>query len=175
MKFKFKQAKGTINPVIGQEITWSDIIRHVFRVNDFDRADTIILENGSVKSASLTNPYGYLLVESPILKDKAILPIIHRVDFMLAASVFDDLKLSRLVIDEELLVTYAPKRLLPNGFNGSFAHAFHYVIMPRGTLCSYYSMNKGAHMEKPDPEKLFGPFKYPWFIFKDTLKVKVNL
>ena len=97
------------------------------------------------------------------------LPIIHRDDFLLAASVFDEPKLAGLVVDEEFLVTYAPKHLLPKGLSGSPHHVLHYVITPRGTLDSYYSMNNDMHMAKPDPQKLFGPFVYQGWI-----KVQIN-
>jgi hypothetical protein len=170
---KFKEATGTdvrdITPEIGREISWADIVRHVFRVFEFDRGGTTIGQNDQVKTLSPFKPYGYLLVESPILNQGVRLPIIHRDDFLLAASVFDEPKLAHLVIDEELLVTYAPKHLLPKGLSGSPSHVLHYVITPRGTLDSYYSMNNDAHMAKPHPEKLFGPF-----VYKGEIKVQVN-
>ena len=170
---KFKEATGidpfAIIPVIGQDIKWTDIVRQVFRVLEFDRADTTVLADGSVKAATLTEPYGYLLVESPILNQKVRLPIIHRDDFLLAASVFDEPKLAHLVIDEELLVTYAPKHLLPNGLSGSPHHVLHYVITPRGTLDSYYSINNDIHMANPAPEKLFKRFAW-----EGEIRVEVN-
>ncbi len=175
---KFKETTGIdirdIIPLIGKEISWADIVNHVFRVLEFDRSDTTIEQNNQVKAhKSLLGvtfkPYGYLLVESPILNQKARLPIIHRDDFMLAASVFDVPKLAEIVVDEELLVTYAPKHLLPKGFSGSPHHVLHYVITPRGTLDSYYSMNNDIHMAKPEPQKLFGPF-----VYQGEIKVQIN-
>ena len=85
---------------------------------------------------------------------------------MLAASVFDVPKVMDFV---ELLVTYAPKHLLPKGLSGSPHHVLHYVITPRGTLDSYYSMNNDIHMAKPDPQKLFGPF-----VYQGMIKVQIN-
>ncbi len=170
---KFKEAIGIdvrdIIPEIGRDISWGNIVRHVFHIVEFDRSDTIIEQNDAVKATSLFKPYGYLLVESPILNTKARLPIIHRDDFLLAASVFDEPKLAQLIIDEELLVTYAPKHLLPKGLSGSPSHVLHYVITPRGTLDSYYSMNNDAHMATPEPEKLFGQF-----VYEGEIKVQVN-
>ena len=167
---KFKEATGIdvrdIILEIGSDISWADIVRHVFRVVEFDRASTTIGQNDQVKPLSSFKPYGYLLVESPILNQRVRLPIIHRDDFMLAASVFDEPRLSRFVIDEELLVTYAPKQ---KGLSGSPSHVLHYVITPRGTLDFYYSMNNDAHMAKPDPEKLFGPF-----VYEGMIKVQMN-
>ena len=98
------------------------------------------------------------------------IPIIHRDDFLLAASVFDEPKLADLVVDEELLVTYAPKRLLPKGLSGSPHHVLHYVLTQHGTLDSYYSMDNDKHMAKPEPQKLFGPF-----VYQGEIKVQVNL
>jgi hypothetical protein len=170
---KFKEAMGVdvkdIIPEIGREISWADIINQVFRVLEFDRSDTTIEQNNQVKARSSFTPYGYLLAESPILNQKVRLPIIHRDDFLLAASVFDEPKLADLVVDEELLVTYAPKHLLPKGLSGSPHHVLHYVITPRGTLDSYYSMNNDIHMAKPEPQKLFGPF-----VYQGEIKVQIN-
>jgi len=158
-----------IIPEIGREISWADIVRHVFRVFEFDRDGTTIGQNNQVKPLSSPKPYGYLLVESPILNQKVRLPIIHRDDFLLAASVFDEPKLAHLVIDEELLVTYAPKHLLPKGLSGSPHHVLHYVITPRGTLDSYYSINNDIHMANPAPEKLFKEFAWD-----GEIRVQVN-
>jgi hypothetical protein len=36
--------------------------------------------------------------------------------------------LDHFIIDEELLVTYAPKKVLPNGFSASSRHVLHYAI-----------------------------------------------
>jgi hypothetical protein len=170
---KFKEATGVdlkdIIPEIGREISWADIVNHAFRVIEFDRSDTTIDQNNQVKAKSSFKPYGYLIVESPILNQKVKLPIIHRDDFLLAASVFDEPKLADLVVDEELLVTYAPKHLLPKGLSGSPHHVLHYVITPRGTLDSYYSINNDMHMAKPDPQKLFGPF-----VYQGEIKVQIN-
>ena len=162
---KLKKATGVdlkdITPEIGIEISWADIVNQIFRVLEFDRSGTTIEQNDQVKAQSSLNPYGYLIVESPILNQKARLPIIHRDDFLLAASVFDEPKLANLVIDEELLVTYAPKHLLPKeGLSGSPHHVLHYLLTSRGTLDSYYSVNNDEHMAKPDPKRLFGQFVY---------------
>ena len=170
---KIKEATGVdvknIVPEIGREISWADIVNQVFRVLEFDRGGTIIEQNNQVKAKSSFKPYGYLFVESPIMNQKVRLPIIHRDDFLLAASVFDKPKLAELIVDEELLVTYSPKHLLPKGLSGSPHHVLHYVITPRGTLDSYYSMNNDMHMAKPDPQKLFGPFAY-----QGEIKVQIN-
>lgn len=170
---KIKETMGidvkNIVPEIGQEISWADIVNHAFRVLEFDRNGTTIDQNNQVKAKSLFKPYGYLLAESPILNNKVKIPIIHRDDFLLAASVFDEPKLAVFVVEEELLVTYAPKRLLPKGLSGSPHHVLHYAITPHGTLDSYYSANNDMHMAKPDPQKLFGPF-----IYQGEIKVQIN-
>ena len=159
-------------PEIGRDISWADIVRQVFRVIEFDRADTTIDKSGTVHASTHFKPYGYLLVESPIINQRVSLPIIHRNDFLLAASVFDEPKLLYSVTEAEeaeLLVTYAPKRLLPGGLNGGFTHVLHYVITPRGTLDRYYAVNDDMHMANPAPEKLFGPF-----VYKGEIRVHVN-
>jgi hypothetical protein len=170
---EYKESTGLniqdIIPEVGREISWLDIVNHVFRVMEFDRSDSTIEQNKQVKAKSSFRPYGYLLVESPIMNQKVKLPIIHRDDFLLAISVFDEPKLAGLVADEELLVTYSPKHLLPKGFSGSPHHVLHYVMTPRGTLDSYYSMNNDIHMSKPEPQKLFGSF-----VYQGEIKVQIN-
>jgi len=169
---EFKEATGidpfAIIPVIGQDIKWTDIARQVFRVLEFDRSDTTILADGTVKVATQTKPYGYLLVESPILNVKARLPITHSADFALAVSVYDVPQLAEMVAQEELLVTYFPKHKLPMGLAG-ITHALHYVVVPRSTLERYYEFNNDEHMANPDPQKLFGPF-----IYQGEIKVQIN-
>lgn len=172
-KKNFKEATGVdakdIIPEIGKDISWTDIVNHAFRVFDFDRNGTTVNENNQVKAKSSFQPYGYLLVESPILNNRVRLPIIHRDDFLLAASVFDDPQLENLIESEELLVTYAPKHLGPKGISGSPHHVLHYAIVPSGTLESYYSVNNDVRMAKPEPQKLFGPF-----VYQGEIKVQIN-
>ncbi|MDD5312828.1 MAG: hypothetical protein PHO26_07340 [Dehalococcoidia bacterium] len=170
---KFKEATGAdlrdIVPEIGLEISWADIVNQVFRVLEFDRSDTTIEQNNQVQAGSSFKPYGYLLVESPILNQKVRLPIIHRDDFLLAASVFDVPTLATIIVDEELLVTYAPKHLRAKGLSGSPHHVLHYLITRRGTLDSYYSMNNNKYMAKPEPQKLFGQF-----VYEGEIRVQIN-
>ena len=172
-KTKYKEATGIdakdIVPEIGKEISWADIINHVFRVFEFDKNGTTINESNQVKAKSSFQPYGYLLAESPILNNRVRLPIIHRDDFLLAASVFDDPKLANLIESEELLVTYSPKHLGPKGVSASPHHVLHYALVPSGTLDSYYSANNDAHFAKPEPQKLFGPF-----VYQGEIKVQIN-
>lgn len=172
-KAKYKEATGVdakdIVPEIGKEILWVDIVNHAFRVLEFDKNGTMIDQNNQVKAKSSFQPYGYLLAESPILNNKVQIPIIHRDDFLLAVSVFDEPKLADLVVSEELLVTYAPKHLGPKGLSGSPHHVLHYAIVPTGTLDSYYSKNNDMYMAKPDPQKLFGQF-----VYQGEIKVQIN-
>jgi hypothetical protein len=168
----FKEATGVdpfaIIPVIGQDIKWADIIRQVFRVLEFDRSDTNVLADGTVKATTQIKPYGYLLVESPILSVKARLPITHSTDFILAASAYDVPQLVKMVKQEELLVTYFPKLNIPIGLAG-ITHTLHYVIIPRGTLERYYEFNNDEHMANPAAEKLFN--KFDW---EGEIRVGVN-
>lgn len=153
---------------IGRDCEWTDIIGQAFRVLEFDRAGTIILPADKVKAKSLFKPYGYLLVQSPILNQPVRLPIVHRDDFLLAASVFDDPQWLAVTEEQELLLTYVPKRKLPKGMAGT-SHALHYVITPRGTLDRYYEVGNGAHMANPAPEKIFGTL-----VWDGLLRVQVN-
>jgi hypothetical protein len=80
-------------PIVGVHCAWIDVNQMVFRVLDFDRNETTVdfdAGSGGVHAKSSTAPYGYLLVESPTLNQPVALPITHRDDFWLAASVYDD-------------------------------------------------------------------------------------
>ncbi len=156
-------------PVIGREIPWTTIIGQVFRVQDFDRGGTTIGDDGRVHAGSFFRPYGYLVVESPILNQPARLPICHRDDFLLAASVFDEPELAHVTDEAELLVTYVPERVLPDGRAAGARHFLHYVIVPLGTLQEYYEVGDHMHMADPAPEKLFGPF-----VYEGEISVQVN-
>ncbi len=153
---------------VGRDCKWTDIIGQVFRVLEFDRAGTIILTGDKVKAKSKFKPYGYLLVESPILNQPVRLPIVHRDDFLLADSVFSDPKWFQAIQEEELLVTYVPKHKLPGGAIG-ISHGLHYVMTPRGTLDRYYEVGNDVHMANPAPEKIFGTL-----VWDGLLRVQVN-
>ncbi len=172
-KSKYKEATGidpkSIVPEIGKEISWADIVNHTFRVLNFDRDGTTVDENNQLKAKSRFQPYGYLLAESPILNNRIRLPIIHRDDFLLAASVFDEPKLASMIKDEELLVVYSPKHLGPKGLSGSPHHVLHYAITPRGTLGAYYSKNNDMYIARPEPQKLVGQF-----VYQGEIKVQIN-
>jgi hypothetical protein len=163
---EFKESTGVdvrdITPVIGSDISWADIVNHALRVLEFDRAGTVVDDDDQVQAESPSAPYGYLLVESPILNQEVLLPITHAFDFLLATTVFDDPELTEALAAQqtELLVTYSPKELTSGGLSGSPHHVPHYVLTIPGALDSYYSADEDAHMAKPEPQELFGPFVY---------------
>lgn len=163
----FKWFKSSSIPEIGRDIKWINIVRHVLRVLEFDRSETSIDPNGNVVAKSKYKPYGYLLVESQIFEQKVKLPIVHRDDFLLAASVYDDAKLSELIKNTELLVTYIPKHQQPNGLAG-ITHALHYVLTSPGTLEKFYEVH--SQMSNPVPENIFGSF-----VWEGEIKVGVHL
>jgi hypothetical protein len=165
---KMRKLTDSITPEVGRGIKWVDIVGQVFRVLEFDRGGTTIGADNKVTATSSFEPYGYLLVESPILNQPVRLPIVHRDDFLLAASVFDDPRFADVIKEEELLVTYVPKHKLPNGLAGT-SHALHYVITPRGTLDRYYEVENDVHMASPAPEKLFGEL-----VWDGEIRVQVN-
>ncbi len=153
---------------IGKDIGWSEIIGHVFHALEFDRAGTKISPDNKVKAKGSFKPYGYLLVESPILNQGVRLPIVHCDDFLLADSVFGEPQWLQAIQEEELLVTYVPKHKLPGGAIGT-SHGLHYVITPKGTLGKYYAVGDDMHMANPKPEKLFGTL-----VWDGELRVQVN-
>ena len=159
---------GSVVMAIGRDCKWSDILRQVFRVLEFDRGTTTIGPDGRPKAANL-NPYGCLLVESPILNRPVVMPIPHGDDYMLASFVFDDPHRDEILEEAEFLVTYAPKRTLFGGLSAGFRHVLHYALCPRGTLESYYDFENDLHMRQPAPEKLFGKF-----IYEGEIRVTIN-
>jgi uncharacterized protein YozE (UPF0346 family) len=154
--------------VIGKDIKWADVIGKVFKIAHFDKASSIIDATGEVKMKNKLGPYGYLHVGAPDYKKLVLLPIIHRDDFLLASSVFDDAKLSKQIKEFDLLVTYVPKEALPNGFAGVF-HALHYVITPHETIDYYYKI-EALRRIKSNPEKLFIKF-----IWEGETRVETNM
>lgn len=147
-------------PEIGKHLHWLKIVNHALRVLDFDRSGTTIDENGQVKAKKSFRPYGYLIVESPILDSTVRLPIIHRDDFCLADMLVDRIKEEGEQHGVELLVCYSPETLMPNGFSAPPWHCLHFVAKPKGALDEYYSMNGGVHLESPQPQTVFDPFVY---------------
>jgi hypothetical protein len=84
--------------------------------------------------------------------------LVRDLSFRMAASVFDEARLVDLVHEEELLVTYAPRKVLPRGLAGDTSHALHYVMTSYGTLEDYYEHE--SYKMNPVPEKLLGPLVY---------------
>ena len=147
-------------PQIGAEIPWSEILSMAFHIIDFDRNGTVISSSGDVKAVSRHQPYGYLLVEAPTLNQPVTLSIIHRDDFILAASIFDDPAIMSDIeqLGKEFLVTYQPRRTTKDGRSATPAHCLHYALAPPGTLGEYYAND--IRMSKPEPKLLFGEFMY---------------
>jgi hypothetical protein len=144
---------------------WQKIFGEVFRINSFDKNGTIIDRDG-IHPKDNFSPYGYLICESPIIDRKVKIPIVHRDDFLLASSVFDDSKLMEEIESDEILVTYLPAgekfaEMAP------FLHSLHYVITSAFTLEVYYKMKKSV--SDLDARFIFGDFKWD-----GELRVNIN-
>jgi len=166
-KVEFQNETGisleTFIPEIGVHISWSDILNHVFKVHDLDQNGTTVDEQGNVMALSPVEPYGYLLVESPILDNMVYLPINHSADFLLAVDLLGEDSKGKWFGENELLVVYSPKRVLPGGLAAGMWHVLHFAQTPHGTLNSYYSWERDIHMALPQPEKIFGKFRHVGF------------
>ena len=151
-----------IVPDVGRHISWKDIVNHAFRVLDLERSDAPGDAVDSDKPEGLFGTRGYLLVESPILDQKARMPICHEDDLRLAAGIFDDPSFVDIISTgrAELLVAYAPESMRSKGESGSPFHVLHYALMPHGSLDTYYSEDGDKHYARPHPQSLFGPFVY---------------
>jgi hypothetical protein len=165
---KAQESQSPQTPEVGRDIRWTDIIRQVFRVIEFDRAGTTVEAGNRVRPLSANAPLRISACPITYPQSTDRLPIVHRDDFLLAASVFDEPQFAALAKTDELLVTYVPKHRLPGGLAG-LSHAPHYVLTSRGTLERYYSVNGGEHMGRPAPEKLFGSF-----VWAGDIRVGVN-
>jgi hypothetical protein len=150
-----------------KDISWPSIVGHVFRVLEFDRAGTTIDSSGRIIPVDDFSPYGYLLVESPVYQIPFKLPIVHRDDFFLATTFFDDPEILRQFKDMDLLVTYIPEHKTADGRIG-IRHALHYNVTLKGVLERYY--NNESHLSHPEPKKIFGEF-----IYHGEIKIGTNL
>lgn len=151
--------KNRKSSAFGKDLPWLMAVNRIMRVTEFDKLNTKI-KGGLPVQRNPFKPYGYLIVDSHGLGEEVRLPIIHRDDFGLAASVFDVPSLEEYVSENELLVVYAPQDLLPDGRSGSPQHVLHYALAPRGTLDAYYTMNSGIHESDPNLEIIFGDLIY---------------
>jgi hypothetical protein len=154
-------------PEIGKTISWKDSIGMVFKVLSFDAYGTVIDSKGNVKAKSTFKPYGYLIVETLNHEVPFKLPIIHKDDFLLAASVFHDHNLSEQIKTRDLLVTYRPKLITSDGMAG-IHHALHYVITPLNTLNSLpdFTSNKTSSNIEP---------LFIQFVWEGEIRVQINL
>lgn len=160
-------------PEIDKKIAMKKIVGHTFRIHDFDRNGTVIESGNQVKAKGWFSPYGFLHVSSPLFENVARLRIIHKDDFFLASSIFDDELLSPLIKDSDFLVTYLPKEH-SRGYSMTPHHVLHYALTPKGTLNEYYSSENKKHLIEPEPEKTGTKIRYEGQIkveiFEDRVK-----
>jgi len=103
----------------------------------------------------------------PVIERQVKIPIIHRDDFLLASSIFDDTEFFKQTQGKDILVIYYPldpkvdKRF-------AFLHSLHFVITPSKTLEKYYEFRNKSFLGC-DPEILFGEF-----VWMGELSVKIN-
>jgi len=160
----FKKQKSEFH-VAGKDSTWKEINNEVFRIVSFDRNDTYINSDGKVIAKSRLAPYGYLLVEWPIIERLVKLPIVHSNDFQLATFLFEDYDTEENKNLYDFLVVYAQKGAsrLP-----AITHVLHFAIAPRLTLEKYYEKKKEYLCY--DPSIIFGPY-----VWDGELSIKLNL
>jgi len=162
----FRFFKSSNEPTIGKDIKWSDVVGKVFQITEFDRNDTIIDIFDNVIAKSKFKPYGYLKVVSNEFEKTFRLPIVHRDDFLLAATVFDSPTLTKKLNILELLVTYVPEHKTKMALAG-IHHALHYALVPNGTISKYYELTNDNHNEYF--EKIFGQL-----VWSGQIKVNFN-
>lgn len=158
----------TQTPQVGKDINWLEILQQVMKVVHFDSSGTKIIE-GHVRAKSMFVPYGYLTVESPLFQTRISIPIVHENDFSLAWSVLADPSFKGIGDDEELLVTYAPEIVLPDGRMGSPSHSLHFIVTKKGEMEKYHKVENGVFLSKPSPRIVFGDF-----VYKGPISVKYD-
>jgi hypothetical protein len=156
------------HPTMGRDIPLDRVVRQVMRVVEFDRSDTIIGPDDKVIARSEWRPYGYLIVESPVLPKLSRLPVFHRDDFWLASSVLDLESWNGAEQFSEFLVTYAPEIVIEGGLSGGITHTMHFVVAPSGTLEDFYE--EPEDVRQINLEKLFGVF-----VYEGAVKVQATL
>lgn len=141
-------------------LDWATVVGQVFRVRSFDR-DGSSIDGNKVRRRQRLGAYGYLHVESPHILDRLAtrLPIYHSDDFRLADSAFSEEAIRSLIEHQqiEVLTTYVPERIGRGGI-ALGGHPLHFILVPFGTLERYYEV--ASRFTTPEPEKLFGEFKY---------------
>jgi hypothetical protein len=152
---------------IGKSISWRDSIGIIFKIIDFDKNGTTIDKSGNLKTKNSFSPYGYLIVNNPTFSGNFKLPIIHKDDFLLASSIFDEPSLNETVKTKDFLVTYRPKEIMPSGLAG-ILHALHFVITPINTLSDLYYIYTD-NLSDHQIESIFINFKW-----EGEIKVHVN-
>jgi hypothetical protein len=114
--------------LLGKDVPFTSIEQEACRVKHFVAIARI--EGGKVRGTG-GMPYGLLRVESPLLPGEAIMPVVHRLDFLNAYEVFEQRGVRD---DEEALVIYAPA----SGFFGGLKPKLHFYINPKGHFEEIY-------------------------------------
>lgn len=152
---------------VGRDIKWVEIKKEVLRIIDFDKNGTSVDSTGIVRSRSTLKPYGFLIAEWPIIERKVKIPIVHRDDFLLASSIYDNADLLKQIQGYDILVTYYPPD--PKDYpNSAYLHQLHFAITPPTTLEKFYDIKKNTLLGC-DPEIIFGDF-----VWVGELNVKIN-
>lgn len=117
-------------PVIGGHISWERIEKLSLLVTTITELARVEGTWPNVKVHGLhLEPYALLTVEIPDLKTNAILPVVHRVDFLhvYAANGF-------LEEGQELIAFYAPDRSGLKRFLWKWFPRLHLYVFPEGHL-----------------------------------------
>ncbi len=110
--------------LVGRDIKWDEINGEVFRINAIDRNGTIIDEGGQVHAKDNFSPYGFLIVEWPIIERRVKLPITHKDDFLLVSNIYDNPEALAAIDGYDFLVCYYPADHMKNEY-AAFLHVLH--------------------------------------------------
>ena len=121
-------------PFIGKEIPWDSLKGEICRVKYLTFFASV--EGHKVRALGRATPYALLKVESPTLKQEAVLPITHRPDFLSLWEIFKQRGVSET---EEVIISYTAffKKGLRKLLN-PIKPKLHFFIYPRGHLEEAY-------------------------------------
>jgi len=114
--------------VLGKDIPWKTIEGDALRITHF--TPFAAMDEGKIKSHSLTMPYAILSVESPKLPQESNIVVVNKVDFQNLWSLFQDRGINS---EEEAIVCCVPffRNILLKLFSDSIQD-FTFMYTPRG-------------------------------------------
>ena len=123
-------------PVVGYDIDWNKFDKEYCRVEQFTSLGTI---DGGKVPGSRGTPYALLMVDSPWLAKRSLMPVGHREDFRNLWDIFEQRGVGK---GEEVLLSYSPffrDKFKWLRFLRPWLPRLYLAIYPRGHLEEVYA------------------------------------